>query len=74
MATTNLIDRTFAIFSRMYDWLPKETVDGLRAVSLQEASENEFSMKVGPENYHRWARDIRVISETLEILDLEGDL
>jgi hypothetical protein len=71
MATKTLTDRTFAIFSRMNDWLPKDTVDALRAACLDEADATAFAMKFGPANYERWSRDIRVISETLEILDLK---
>lgn len=67
---TDLCKRTFEVFSKMNDWLPRETVEGLKAVVLQEADATEFANKVGPANYQHWSRDIRVISETIEILGM----
>lgn len=61
------LDIAFKVFARINDFLPKETIVGLRNAMEMNGAE-EFSRKHGPNNYALWSRDIHIIQDTVEVL------
>jgi hypothetical protein len=67
---TKIQQMTLSVFYGMYDWLDDDQRSVVEAMHDGTMTVTEAGMKVGPLNAQKWERDLTVIADAIEILQV----